>query len=355
MKRIRHDLSEYGLTDDTAMLAGNFEQFDQKPGIAVANEAGVEVLPLSIAQRMGLPLMKRLGSLLDAGDEIARQVCSRPSDGYLIHVQAHKLVQRPIQTCLYATENQVEQIIQNLIVVEAGAQAQILAGCLAADCADGNKHLSVTEIFVDDDAELNLTMVHDWRPTSQVFPRTFIRLGQRAKLTYNYVCLQAPAILESDPIITLDGDKSRLRSESILLASSITDAKLGSRVLLNGQETQADLRTQVVASGGRVVSSGRLEANSSSARGHLACDGLLLTDASQITAVPELQVNQAGAELSHEASIGQIAKNQIEYLQARGFSVDQATGLIVSGLVSLADNPLLTQRIKQRLATYNFN
>jgi hypothetical protein len=42
-----------------------------------------------------------------------------------------------------------------------------------------------------------------------------------------------------------------------------------------------------------------------------------------------------GTELSHEAAVGKIAQEEIEYLMARGLSEDEATATIIRGFLDV--------------------
>ena len=54
-----------------------------------------------------------------------------------------------------------------------------------------------------------------------------------------------------------------------------------------------------------------------------------------IAAIPELEARADGVELSHEAAVGKIAEEEIEYLMARGLSEEEATATIVRGFLNV--------------------
>ncbi len=64
--------------------------------------------------------------------------------------------------------------------------------------------------------------------------------------------------------------------------------------------------------------------------------GLILGDnGGVIHAIPELKGALAGVDLSHEAAVGKIAEEEVEYLMARGLSRDEATAAIVRGFLNV--------------------
>jgi Fe-S cluster assembly scaffold protein SufB len=70
-------------------------------------------------------------------------------------------------------------------------------------------------------------------------------------------------------------------------------------------------------------------------KGHLECRGLILAEKGIIHAIPELEGLVEGVDLSHEAAVGKIAEEEIEYLMARGLSRNEAVAIIVRGFLSI--------------------
>ena len=60
-----------------------------------------------------------------------------------------------------------------------------------------------------------------------------------------------------------------------------------------------------------------------------------LTDKGSQLAIPILEANVADVELTHEAAVGKIAKDQVEYLMARGITEEEAVGMIVRGFLDV--------------------
>ena len=52
-------------------------------------------------------------------------------------------------------------------------------------------------------------------------------------------------------------------------------------------------------------------------------------------AIPEIEGHVVDVELSHEAAVGKIARDEIEYLMARGLSEEEATATIIRGFLDI--------------------
>ncbi|MCX7912641.1 MAG: SufD family Fe-S cluster assembly protein, partial [Dehalococcoidales bacterium] len=82
--------------------------------------------------------------------------------------------------------------------------------------------------------------------------------------------------------------------------------------------------------------------------------GLILSERGTIYAIPELKGNLAGIDLSHEAAVGKIAEEEVEYLMARGLTRDEATATIVRGFLRVDIEglpPMLSEELKRAIAT----
>ena len=77
-----------------------------------------------------------------------------------------------------------------------------------------------------------------------------------------------------------------------------------------------------------------------------------------IHAIPELEAKTDNAELSHEAAVGKIAPEEIEYLMARGLNEDEATATIVRGFLNVDIEGLpetLVQEIDKAINEFSVN
>jgi len=63
----------------------------------------------------------------------------------------------------------------------------------------------------------------------------------------------------------------------------------------------------------------------------------MLQDTGQIESIPALDAKVARAQLSHEASVGMIDDDKMDYLMATGLDEDRARDLIVQGFLNLDD------------------
>jgi Fe-S cluster assembly scaffold protein SufB len=108
---------------------------------------------------------------------------------------------------------------------------------------------------------------------------------------------------------------------------------MGSRVEMNAPGTSAEIISRSITLGGRMIARGKLIGNAQGVKAHLECRSLVLNDGGLTLAIPELESNIADVEMTHEAAVGKIARDQVEYLMMRGLTEEQAVGMIVRGFL----------------------
>ena len=77
----------------------------------------------------------------------------------------------------------------------------------------------------------------------------------------------------------------------------------------------------------------KLIADAPYARGHVDCKEIVQDEASA-NAVPIVEVRNPHAHVTHEAAIGSVDSKQLETLMSRGLTEDEASDLIIQGLLS---------------------
>ena len=196
-------------------------------------------------------------------------------------------------------------------------------------------HIGITEIYVRKNAKLTFTMIHNWGEEVVVRPSTVSVVEDGGTYLSNYISMTPVRTVQMYPTTYLKGKNSVARYHSIIVGYPNSDIDVGSQVVLQGEGSRAEIIARSLTRGGRIVNRGRLVGEQVGAKGHLECRGLMLAPEGVIYAVPELEARVDGVELSHEAAVGKIAQEEIEYLMARGLSEDEATAMIVRGFLNV--------------------
>ena len=160
------------------------------------------------------------------------------------------------------------------------------------------------------------------------------------------------------PTTRLVGRGAVARLNSILVAPKGSHLDIGGKAILEVPGTRAEIITRSLSTGGIIINRGLLAGMSEGVRAHLECNGLMLSNEGRIYAIPELDAHTGNAELSHEAAVGRIAPEEIEYLMARGLSEEEATAIIVRGFLNINIEGLpdsLAKKINDTLDAFSLN
>lgn len=266
---------------------------------------------------------------------LGREFPADTEGGYFIRIKKGTTVELPIQACLFLKSRGFRQKVHNIVIVEEGAKAYLITGCSAAAAAKEGSHVGISEFYVQKGAFLNFTMIHSWREDITVKPVSIALVDEGATYISNYVCLKPVQEIVMYPTAVLSGAGGRVIFNSLILSHPNSVHDVGSRAILSAENTQAEMIARSVSLGGSVINRAHIRADKPGTRGHIECRGLLLTEQGHVHAIPEMETGFRDVDLSHEAAIGRIRKEEIEYLCSRGFSRDEAQSIIVRGFMDV--------------------
>jgi Fe-S cluster assembly scaffold protein SufB len=341
------------MLDDASQRSGTFIQMDNSPIHASIAQEGIEVMAVSDAMRKYDWLKDYWWRTVAVdADKYTASVELNPFNGYFIRALPGYKTELPVQACLYLSKARSTQNVHNIIIAEEDSELHIITGCTTAHADEPGLHLGVSEFYIKKNAKITFTMIHSWNPKLAVRPRTGVIIEDNGLFLSNYVLMKPVRSLQMYPSVNCAGENATARFNSILVAGEGSNLDVGSRALLNAKGARTEIISRAVSTGGTITARGYIEGNAPEVKGHLECRGLLLGEAGTIHAIPELKGTLAGIDLSHEAAVGKIAEEEVEYLMARGLSRDEATATIVRGFLHVDIEglpPMLNEELQRAI------
>jgi len=331
----RERLTLTGLEVEMKNRSGSFFQVDQEIKQWKSLNEGVEVLPIAEALRKYDWLSGYSWNLVKKDkDKYTQYVADQPEPrGFAIIAHKGSKTVYPLQACLFLARTPVQHV-HNIIIAEEGAELHVISGCASASYTKTGSHIGVSEFYVGRGARITSTMIHNWGEQISVFPRSATRVEEDGVFISNYVCMQPVRKVQMAPSVELAGRNAVGRFSSIVVCTPGSFMDLGSVARLTAEGSSAELTTRAITTGGTIISRGMIEGASPDTRGHIECRGLILRDG-VIHAIPEIKGSVVDTELSHEAAVGKIAREEIEYLMSRGLDEDVATATIIRGFLDV--------------------
>lgn len=318
--------------------AGTFFHVDQSTVYSSVNElfkGKIELMDIKDALQKYEWLSDYVWKAIhESSDGFTRKVAEDFSGGYFLRILPGAEVIFPLQSCLMITQEGMEQRIHNIIIAEENSKAHLITSCLQHSTVRKATHIGVTEIYVKSGAYLNSTMVHQWGEETVVRPRSASIIEEGGTFVSNYICLKPVRDVQMYPVAYCRGKGSKVIFNSILYGHRGSFIDVGSKAVLDGRESRAEMISRAVTrEGSKIIVRGFIEGNGQDCRGHLECKGLILDDESFIHSIPELIARSKNVEITHEAAIGRISEKEILYLMTRKLSKEQAVSLIVRGFM----------------------
>jgi Fe-S cluster assembly scaffold protein SufB len=330
----REQLRQVGITlDDTSQRSGTIIQMDHSVIHSLAQQEGVEVMATGQALTKYEWLSDYFWRAVAVdSDKYTAHVELHQANGYFIRALPGAKTIYPIQACLYLAKNKLAQNVHNIVIAEENSELHIITGC-ATSIDEPGLHLGVSEFYVKKGAKITFTMIHSWTPEVSVRPRSGIVVEEDGLFLSNYVLMKPVKSLQMYPTARCVGENATVRFNSILVTPPGSAMDIGSRVFLGAKGARTEIISRAITTGGDIVARGYIEGSAPEVKGHLECRGLILQGEGTIHAIPELKGNLAGIDLSHEAAVGKIAEEEVEYLMARGLTRTEATATIVRGFL----------------------
>jgi len=331
----REQMAQAGVVlDDNRQRSGTIIQIDHSVIHSLAQQEGIEIMSTSQASEKYDWLSDYWWQAVAVDtDKYTAHVELHQGDGYFIRALPGSKTIYPVQACLYLSKSNLAQNVHNIIIAEENSELHIITGCTTEAKDEPGLHLGVSEFYVKRGAKITFTMIHNWTSNIGVRPRSGIIVEEGGSFLSNYVIMKPVKSLQMYPTATCIGENSTVRFNSILVAPHGSSMDIGSKVFLNAKSAKTEIISRAITTGGNIIARGYIEGGAPDVKGHLQCRGLILQGEGMIHAIPELRGTLAGIDLSHEAAIGKIAEEEVEYLMARGLTRTEATATIVRGFI----------------------
>jgi Fe-S cluster assembly protein SufB len=264
------------------------------------------------------------------------------SGGTFIYVPKGVDVELPLQAYFRMNTKNAGQFEHTLIIADEGSNVHYIEGCSAPLYDTNSLHAGCVEIFVMKNAKMRYSSIENW-----------------SKNVYNLNTKRA--IAEENAVIEWvngnTGSKTTmLYPSSVLIGKNSSTKYVGIAYAGKGQYQDTGCKVYHLAKNTKshVVSKGisidggissyrgliKISKNAKNSKSFVRCDGLMLDNKSKALTDPQIIVEENQTDVSHEAAVGKIGKDQLFYLMSRGLSESEATKAIVTGFIEPLINEL---------------
>ncbi len=257
------------------------------------------------------------------------------SGGSFIYVPKGVKVEMPLQAYFRINAENMGQFERTLIIVDEDAYVHYVEGCTAPIYTTDSLHSAVVEIIVKDGGRCRYTTIQNW--SNNVYNLVTKRAVAHKNATMEWVDgnLGSKTTMKY-PAIWLKGEGAHGEVLSIAFAGKGQHQDAGGKIVHVAPNTSSVITSKSISKdGGRSSYRGLLEVapGATGAKSQVVCDALIIDDESQTDTYPYIRIDENDVEIGHEATVTKIGEEQLFYLQSRGLTEEQASGMIVAGFV----------------------
>ncbi|MCR8433326.1 MAG: SufD family Fe-S cluster assembly protein [Candidatus Korarchaeota archaeon] len=327
-------LENVGVSVDSTNRAGEYYQLESIVLERLSKVPGLEIMSLEEAiDTYGKDLEPYFWNAVKVDtDKFTALAELAGKGGYFVRAKKGHRIQVPVQACLLMQLNQSLQAPHNIIIAEEGSEVSVVTGCTVMRETTG-LHAGITEIYVKKGARVSFVMIHRWSEAMHIRPRTGVIVEEGGEYISNYIAFTKLKTFQSMPRVILhENARAYLASTIVLEGQAKSDS--GYTLELAGNNASGQIISRAITKDfSELTTRAKITGLALGVRGHIDCQGLLLSDKSRILTIPILDALHDNVTLTHEAAVGKLAEDKILWLMARGFSRENAESILVRGFL----------------------
>ena len=283
-----------------------------------------------------------LGSVVPVTDNYFAALNSAVfTDGSFVYIPKGVKCPMDLSTYFRINASGTGQFERTLIIADEGAEVSYMEGCTAPMRDENQLHAAVVELVALKDAKIKYTTVQNWYSGDEsgkggiynfVTKRGLCK-GERSQISWTQV-ETGSAITWKYPSCILQGNESLGEFFSVAITNHRMQADTGTKMIHIGKNTRSRILSKGISAGHGVNSyrgAVTIAPGAEGARNHTQCDSLLIGGDCEANTFPYITVRNPSAVVEHEATASKVSEDQLFYLQARGFSQEDAVKLIING------------------------
>lgn len=303
--------------------------------VATVTEAGIEIgaAPDGVTFAPLPPAHELLGSLVGADEKFAAHNAAEWRNGLLVHVAAGVVLDAPLYVKVVNTVEGGSLFFRMLVVADPGSKFTLIEEYSSATPQLSSYSNAVVELFVEQGAKLEYVSIQSLSQQTWHFASHHGKVGRDAELDW--------------VAGGFGSKKGKVRIQNDLAAPGATSRVTGA-YFADGeqhldydtfQEHAAPNTTSDFAFKGALRDSAstvwrgmiRVEKGAQKTDAYQQNRNLLLSKNAHADSIPGLEIMANDVRCTHGATLGQVDRDMLFYLMARGLSRHEAERLIVRG------------------------
>lgn len=284
----------------------------------------------------------------DELNELAQLNTGCFNDGAFIHVTEGAVIDRPIHLLYLNSANKQNQLqtARNIVICGRHSQLNIIEEHVSTDDSVCFSNI-VTQFDVQDNAKVDYVKIQKQNLNSYHFANILVKQQQYSEVSVQHINLGAQLARE-DLHCYLVGSEASVKINGLYLPLNKQHIDVHTYIYHEADHTTSEeFYKGVVANKSRAVFDGKIivTKNIKQAVANLQNKNLLLTTDSEVNTKPELEIYSDDVKCRHGATVGQLDKQMLFYLQSRGIPQERAYQLLLAAFLSDSLENLSHQKV----------
>jgi Fe-S cluster assembly protein SufD len=303
-------------------------------GLAVVDESGVSLtqMPEGITFE-AFTEHERLGQLVGADEKFAAHNAAVWEHGLLVVVPRGVVLEHPLAVRIVNSVENGALFFRLLVVAEPGSRFTLIEEYASASPELPGYTNSVSELFVEQDAKLEYVSIQNLSRETWHFASHHARVERDAELDWvagGFGSRRGKVWIQND----LTGQGATSRVTGAYFADGSQHFDYDTYQLHAAPNTTSDfafkgaLRDEATAVWRGMI---RVEKDAQRTNAYQENRNLMLSPTTHAVPIPGLEILANDVRCTHGATVGQVDREQLFYLMARGLSRAEAERLIVRG------------------------
>ncbi len=289
-------------------------------------------LPEGISGSVGQEALEIANPVAVSDDTIGILNMGLAETGAVLKVEAGVQVETPV-TLAHTCAGETSSALRHSVSVGAGASATFIEHHHSSTIR--NHQNVVCNLSLEKGAKVTWVIFQQLGVETTRLGQLNVQLAEDTDLTI-LVLNAGGKLVRQEVHIAVDGENANLAIRGVNLIGDKSHIDVTTTLSHNVANTTAtELFRNVVPSGGKGVFQGQIRVAQAAQKtdAQMACNTLLLSDESDFSAKPELEIFADDVVCAHGATVADIDDNHLFYLRARGILEREARTMLVKGFV----------------------
>ncbi len=257
------------------------------------------------------------------------------NSGMFVYIPKNLILDEPIHILSSLSLDGISTITRNVIIADESSKVNIVQELYAPKSSKHQAYLELLNTNVAANAQLDVTTLQMMDQSTVNFSTRRTDVGQDGKINW-YLGLFGALLSRYRIGYHLNGTGASANDSEVIFGNIDQSFDLQTNVVHNSPATEARVNEKsILKDKSKSLFKGmiRINENASKSQSFLSGRSILLDKNAKSDAIPGLEIFTNDVKATHSASVAQIDKEQIFYLNTRCLSHSEAERVIVEGFL----------------------